>query len=298
LGLENQAYAINQMTVKWLNAPLAEGEASLEAKKRLASDCKRATETSGTTDSCVVVTRLSGALPELQFEYDTDCGGGFGAGGSVAAMLFSVRRGCYDPALFTGGSGANYGQQAISLLEPTINNKLSSVMRRFTGKWIAATEVSGLSNLASGTKSETASESETASKSGTGAAQQAIRVQLVSREFMRLRLKMRSGYHNASQDLSNPWEHLMAIEWRPPIERVIDPGILLDRLQDHVRVVASIETKAVAIEPTLEEPIERKLGLNYNYDFWGIWLSKKKSKVSEDTVSLRKSKPDAKRGLP
>src|SRR5690606_37367082 len=89
LGLGSQAYNLRQVEVKWLNVPVEEGRMELEARKRLAAACPRADEPP-VTDSCDVITRLEGPLDGLEFTYDSDCGGAYGAGADVTALIFSV----------------------------------------------------------------------------------------------------------------------------------------------------------------------------------------------------------------
>jgi hypothetical protein len=89
-------------------------------------------------------------------------------------------------------------------------------------------------------------------------------------------LKIRSGYHTTSQDLSNPWEHMLALEWRPPMRLVIRDSLWLQRFDDHLRAVASIRTLPVRAGSIEEDEVEKKVGLNYSYPFWGEWWAKKK----------------------
>src|SRR5690606_32961838 len=132
-GLEREAYAIRRLDVKWLNAPVEEGEVHMEARKNLARSCSP--QSPGASDSCTVITRLDGTIDEPLFSYDSDCGGAFGAGANVAAILYSVQRGCYDASITTG-DGRGYGERALTLLEPTISRKLTQLMGPIWGRWI------------------------------------------------------------------------------------------------------------------------------------------------------------------
>src|SRR5690606_13948406 len=124
-------------------APVEEGEIHMEARKELASSC---TQTTGTTDSCTVITRLDGSLYVLQLSYDSDCGGAYGAGANVAAILYSVQRGCYDGSI-AGGETRSYGERALTLLEPTISRGLTQIMGPFWGSFVETAEVTGLASL-------------------------------------------------------------------------------------------------------------------------------------------------------
>jgi hypothetical protein len=259
-GLERQAYDVTRLEVKWLNVPMEEGQLNFEAQKNLASTCRPAEGT--VTDSCTVITRLGGTLEEMKFSYESDCGGAFGAGASVAAILYSVQRGCYDPA-FAAGDGRGYGEKALTLLEPSLSRGLSKYVGRYSGNWIEYMEITGLGSLSS--------EEQTGDSLG-----QPLSLGLTSREYMRLRLKIRSGYHTTSQDLSNPWEHMLALEWRPPMRLVIRDSLWLQRFDDHLRAVASIRTLPVRAGSIEEDEVEKKVGLNYSYPFWGEWWAKKK----------------------
>jgi hypothetical protein len=258
-GLERQAYDVARLEIKWLNTPVENGLLNFEARKNLASTCRPAEGTA--TDSCVVITRLGGTLEKMQFSYDSDCGGAFGAGASVAAILYSVQRGCYDPA-FAAGDGRGYGEKALTLLEPTLNRYLSSKAGRFSGAWIENLEITGLGALSSEQTGDSL--------------EQPLSLGLTSREYLRVRLKIRSGYHTASQDLSNPWEHMLALEWRPPMRLVVRDTSWVRRLDDHLRAVASLRTLPVRANATEEDEVEKKIGLNYSYPFWGEWWSKKR----------------------
>src|SRR5690606_16479029 len=145
-----------------------------------------------------VITRLDGTIDEPLFSYDSDCGGAFGAGANVAAILYSVQRGCYDASITTGDD-RGYGERALTLVEPTISRKLTQLMGPIWGRWIETAEVTGLGALS---PDDVPSDS----------LGEALSLALTSHEYKRLRLKVRSGMYTASQELSSPWEHMLAIE--------------------------------------------------------------------------------------
>jgi len=281
LGLPNQAYQIQQLEVKWLDAPLEDGEVQMEARKNLATSCqKNSTPTDfAAQDSCAVIVQLHGPLSQLQFTYDSDCGGAFGAGANMVAILTSVERGCYDPSLSTGG-GSGYGGTALSLLEPTLSQNLSTLLGRYSHSWIAETEITGLSSLAGGRDTVNDSVS------------QALSVEVTSKEFLHVRLQLKSGYHTESQDLSSPWENMLALEWRPPLDDYVEDPVWKERLHNHVSVTASVQTIAVERNEPEEDPVQKTLALSYLYDFWGRWWNKpKKLMPKKDTVKIEEKGP-------
>ncbi len=256
-GLESEAYAIHRLDVKWLNSPVEEGEIHMEARKQLASSC---TQNTGTTDSCTVITRLDGSLSDLQFSYDSDCGGAYGAGANVAAILYSVQRGCYDGSI-AGGESRSYGERALTLLEPTISRGLTQIMGPFWGSFVETAEVTGLASLSRDAPADSLGE--------------ALSLALTSREYRRFRIKIRSGYHLNSQDLSSPMENMLALEWRIPIPQAVRDSAWRRRLDNNLRAAASVETKPVRRGSFETDEIENKIGLFYNYAYWGEWWAKK-----------------------
>ena len=258
LGTKKQAYKVSRLEIKWLNSTLEEGQISLEAKKKLAKNCE-----SGTTDSCTVTNILSGRLSEMQFAYRTDCGGADNAGADVTALVYSVRRGCYSSAFAGGGTGMSYSEQALALLEPFASDYLSKAAGRLSGNWIAETQITGLGALASDKKA-----------SGTGdtaSATQAIALEIISKEFWRTRLRLRS-YYRPQEIETDPWAYRMALEWRPPLSRYIENPKWKQRVKNRVTVDASLYTDTSGtLSNQAQQKMGRRLGLNYNYDFWGRW---------------------------
>lgn|GEM_PF-2867253 len=259
-GLEREAYTVRRLDMKWLNAPVEEGEIHMEARKELASACTPAAQ-GGAADSCTVIARLDGSLADLQFSYDSDCGGAYGAGANVAAILYSVQRGCYDASIGSG-EGRGYGERALTLLEPTISRSLTQLMGPFWGSWVETADVSGLGSLSP----------DEANGDSVG---EALSLALTSREYRRFRIKVRSGYHLNSQDLSSPMENMLALEWRIPLPRALRDSLWRERLNNNLRAAASVETRPVRRGSLEEDEIERKIGLFYNYAWWGEWWARK-----------------------
>lgn len=257
LGLKGQAYAIRRMDLKWLNTPLEEGQVDLQAEKRLARNCE-----AETLDSCNIATNLTGELSDLKFGYESDCQGASGAGVEVAALIYSVRRGCYSSAMAGGGSGLSYQQQALGLLEPMADSYLSDALGKLSGHWISSAKVTGLGSLVSNKEEGDSSSS----------AQEALALELLSREFWRLRLRVKSAYAPENTQSSNPWNVRLGLEWRPPVPGFIEDPIWRERLENHVKMEAAVFTDPDRTKTSqTQESLRKWLGLNYTYDFWEIW---------------------------
>ncbi|MFP4416668.1 MAG: hypothetical protein ACLFSB_05315 [Chitinispirillaceae bacterium] len=248
IGAAGQSYDIQNLQVKWLNVPVEQGSVSMESAKMLAEDCEP-----GTTDSCTVYIRLDGELEEMQFTYETDCGGEFGAGANVSAIIFSVRRGCYSPEFAGGGVQEGYGSQALGLLEPTISQSLTRLTERLTGNWIAGTNITGLGALAADSATE------------------AIAIEIVTKQFWGLRLRAKAGYRPDVRESATPWESKLGLEWQPPLDSIITSKKWEDILEDNILIEASISTEPENAESTLEDEISRRLGIIYRYKFWNLW---------------------------
>ncbi len=248
IGAYGQSYDIRNLPVKWLTVPLEEGDITMEAGKTLAQTCEPEE-----TDSCDVYIRLGGELEDLQFTYDTDCGGEFGAGANVSAIIFSVRRGCYSPDFAGGGVEQGYGSQALSLLEPTISQTISRLAEKYTGNWIAGTNITGLGALAA------------------DSATQAIALEIITKQFFGLRLRAKAGYRPDVGEATTPWESRLGLEWQPPLEEIITNNKWENLLENNIRIEASISTDPENAESTLEDEIQKRLGIIYRYKFWNLW---------------------------
>ncbi len=269
LGTRRQAYRIRHIELKWLNSPLEEGILDLESEKKLARACD-----GKTTDSCSVIMRLGGPLNNLQFSYDSDCKGSYGAGVEVAALIYSVRRGCYSPGFSTGGDDLTVEQQALTLLEVPLNGWLSDRAEKLSGSWIASAQVTGLGVLASDKfKKDTIGLSSAAPGASS---HDAIALEILSKEFWKVRLRAKSAYKPDIAEDVNPWAYLVGLEWRPPLYRFIDNPVWKQRVKNHVNLDASLFTDPDRTQST-QDKLLRRLGLNYTYDFWGYWWSKPKS---------------------
>jgi|GEM_PF-6745908 len=255
LGTKNQAYEIRNMEVKWLNVPLEEGAMELEAGKQLARDCEATT-----TDSCQIITRLNGPLSDLKFSYDSDCQGAYGTGADVSALVYSVRRGCFSSAFSTGGGGS-YGEAALTLLEPVASQYLTELAEKLSGKWISSAQVTGLGAISSSGKST----------DSTVNTQQAIAIEVLSKEVYRVRLRAKSAYTTENSEAASPWDYRLALEWRPPLEGLFDSPKGKQRVSSQLKLEAALFTdRNTAIEGR-ESEARRSLGLVYFYDFWGRW---------------------------
>jgi hypothetical protein len=274
IGTKKQAYTIKNMEIKWLNAPLEEGELDLNAEKKLARTCDP-----GVTDSCAIRMNLTGILSEVKFAYDSDCRGGYGSGGTdVSAMVFSVRRGCYSPVASTGGGGLTYQEQVLGLLDPFASGYLSEGLGKLSGNWIQSAQVSGISSLAQDRK-------------GTpDSLHEAIGVEIMSKEFWRVRFRAKSAYNLQYADQFNPWSYRVGVEWHPPLFRVVHDPVWQNRIKNRITVDASVFTDPAHAAPNENsDALRRRLGLNYDYDWWGHWWSKRKP--ASDTAGGVKANP-------
>ncbi len=281
LGARGQAYDIRRFDINWPNTPVEDGAIDMEAYKKLARNCEGTTQ-----DSCSIIMRLGGSLSGMQFSYDSDCQGSFGAGADVSALVFSIQRGCYSPGASSGGGGLTYQEQALTLLENPLNGYLSDAAQKLSGRWIASAQISGLgalaqdktknSNASSTSTSSTSSASSTTSTStpsasDTGSAgRDAIALEVLSKEVWRLRLRAKSAYSPDNAQV-NPWAYRVGVEWRPPLARFIQDSLWKRRISNNVNVDASVFTDPDRTQGQTGDQLLRRLGLNYTYDFWGRW---------------------------
>ncbi len=252
LGQRNQAYDIRNFAVNWRNSRVEDGEISVDGDKTLAADCRPRA-----SDSCRVFVSLHGTLQKIDFGYDSDCGAGLGEAVTIPDMLNSVRRGC-----FVSTEGGGYGETVLSLLEPTLNRNLSRVVEKMSGNWIQTVQVTGLGAMMGGEKGEVAD---------TSGLSEALSLELESREFMRMSVRAKSGYR--SDDPSNrPWEHRLAIQWRPPVAEWSNDPKWQARVKDRFRVEAAVETMPKNLRRDQDgERVNRQVGLRYRYKFWELW---------------------------
>jgi hypothetical protein len=239
---------------------LEEGELDLNAEKRLARSCDP-----GVTDSCAIRMSLTGPLSDIKFAYDSDCRGGYGSGGAdVTAMIFSVQRGCYSPLASNGSGGLTYEEQALGLLDPFASDYLTQGLGRISGNWIQSAQVSGIGALAQDRKSALAD-----------TARDAVGVEILSKEFWRVRFRAKSAYNLQYADQFNPWSYRVGLEWRPPLFRLVEDPSWKNRLRNHVTVDASVYTDpSHSAQTDNEDVLQRRVGLNYDYDWWGYWWGK------------------------
>lgn len=249
LGQTSQSYDINDFDLKWQNATVEEGRISVEGSKRLASDCKPDTKR-----TCNVYVKLSGRLDDMAFTYDSDCGGNTGETIEPTALINSVSRGCYSDEYVAGAGGGNYGEAVFTMLEPTINEKLSSVGNRFSGGWIKSTQVSGIGTMVSG---------DTISA-------EPIAIGVESKEKWGVSFKAKAGYHPEKKE-SNTWENKISMEWRPPLEKVATTSAWKRRVRDRVTLEASAETRPEEKVNEENKQARKQVGIRYRYKFWNLW---------------------------
>ncbi len=250
LGQSSQSYDITDFDLKWQNATVEEGRVSVEGGKRLRYDCKPDTKR-----TCNVYIKLDGRLDEMAFTYDSDCGGNSGNVIEPAALINSVSRGCYSDQYVAGAGGGNYGEAVVNFLEPAINEKLSSVGNRYSLGWIKSTQVSGIGTVMSA--------------DSTGS--EPISIGIESKEKWGMSFKAKAGYR-PEKKLANPWESRVALEWRPPLERVAHSSEWKRRVRDRVMLEASAENRPEEhIGETEKNEVRKQVGISYHYKFWDLW---------------------------
>ncbi|MEO7427693.1 MAG: hypothetical protein ABI036_21095 [Fibrobacteria bacterium] len=249
LGQTSQSYDITDFDLKWQNATVEEGRISVEGGKRLRSDCKPDTKR-----TCNVYVKLAGRLDEMAFTYDSDCGGNSGENLEPSALINSVSRGCYSSEYVAGAGGGNYGEAVFVLLEPTINEKLSSVGDKFSGGWIKHTSVTGIATAVS----------------GDTAGSEPVAIGVESKEKWGISFKAKAGYH-PEKKLQNPWESKAAMEWRPPLELASKNSEWKRRVRDRVTLEASAETRPEEKASEENRQVRKQVGIRYRYKFWDLW---------------------------
>ena len=250
LGQTTQSYDITDFDLKWQNATVEEGRISVEGAKKLRVDCKPETER-----TCNVYVKLAGRLDEMSFTYDSDCGNNTGESLEPSALINSVNRGCWSDVDVAGAGGGNYGEAVFALLEPTINEKLSSVGDRLSGGWIKRTSVTG---IGSAVAKDTAGN-------------EAIAIGVESKEKWGMSVKANAGYHS-ERNVANPWESKVAVEWRPPLEKASKSSDWKRAVRDRVTLEASAETRPD--EPgnvATHQEARKQVGIRYRYKFWNLW---------------------------
>jgi hypothetical protein len=249
LGQTSQSYDITDFDLKWQNATVEEGRISVEGAKRLRADCKPDTKR-----TCNVYVKLAGRLDEMAFTYDSDCGGNTGATLEPSALINSVSSGCYSDEYVAGGGGGNYGEAVFALLEPTINEKLSSVGSTFSGGWIKRTSVTGIGTAVSGDTTGT----------------MPLSVAVESKEKWGVSFKASAGYH-AEKKVQNPWENKASAEWRPPLEKASGNSEWKRRVRDRVTLEASVETRPEEKVKEENRQVRKQVGIRYRFKFWDLW---------------------------
>lgn len=263
LGTRKQAYAIRNLEVKWLNVPPEEGTLEVEAQKRLLKTCE-----TGEADSCAIVTRLAGSLSDPQFAYDSDCEGAYGSGANVPALMYSMRRGCYSNMFAGGGAGMSYEEQALALLEPLASQYLTRYASKFTSNWIETADITGLGALAQDRQKQGASDT------GTSAAREAVALEVLSKEFWRLRMRLKAGYQPQDAQEEDPYAYRVGVEWKPPLFRLVEDPQWKQRIKNNVVVEAAVYRDPAQAAALDDNSVQQRVGLNYNYNWWGYWCNK------------------------
>jgi hypothetical protein len=112
-----------------------------------------------------------------------------------------------------------------------------------------------------------------ATSAATTNARDAIALEILSKEFWRVRLRAKSAYKPEIAEDVNPWAYLVGLEWRPPLYKFIDSPVWKRRVKNNVNMDASVFTDPDRTQ-AVQNKILQRVGINYNYDFWGYWWSK------------------------
>jgi hypothetical protein len=247
VGQVQQAYTIRDLEVKWDNATLQDGLLLAEGEKKLRADCRP-----DTRSTCMMYIKLDGRLQDVNFTYDTDCGQTTGEPVAPAVLLRSMTQGCYAAELQSGETG--YGNAAVGIVEPVINNQLTQGVAQRTGGFIKSTQVSGLGALMG------------SDSSGF----EALAIEVESKELLRTGFKARIGYRPETKQ-SDPTEYRVAAEYRPPLERWAADSAWRTRLKDRFTVEAAVETRPETRDFEEDRQVRQRAGLRYRYRFWGLW---------------------------
>ncbi len=250
LGQTSQSYDITDFDLKWQNATVEEGRVSVEGRKKLRINCKPETER-----TCNVYVKLSGRLDEMAFTYDTDCGANTGETLEPTALINSVNRGCWSDEDVAGAGNGNYREAVVALLEPTLNEKLTSVGEKFTGGWIKRTSVTGIGS--------------TVARDTTGNEPLALGVE--TKEKWGVSVKASAGYHPEKREDNTTWESKVAVQWRPPLEKASENSEWKRRVRDRVTLEASAETRPEEKVTNENKDARMQVGLRYRYKFWKLW---------------------------
>lgn len=250
LGQTSQSYDITDFDLKWQNATVEEGRVSVEGRKKLRINCKPETER-----TCNVYVKLSGRLDEMAFTYDTDCGANSGETLEPTALINSVNRGCWSDEDVAGAGNGNYREAVVALLEPTLNEKLTSVGEKFTGGWIKRTSVTGIGS--------------TVARDTTGNEPLALGVE--TKEKWGVSVKASAGYHPEKREDNTTWESKVAVQWRPPLEKASENSEWKRRVRDRVTLEASAETRPEEKVTNENKDARMQVGLRYRYKFWKLW---------------------------
>jgi hypothetical protein len=250
LGQTSQSYDITDFDLKWQNATVEEGRVSVEGRKKLRVNCKPETER-----TCNVYVKLAGRLDEMTFTYDTDCGANTGETLEPTSLINSVSRGCWSDEDVAGAGNGNYREAVVALLEPTLNEKLTSVGERFTAGWIKRTAVTGIGSAVA--------------RDTTGNEPLAIGVE--TKEKWGVSLKASAGYHPEKREDNTTWESKVAVQWRPPLEKASENSEWKRRVRDRVTLEASAETRPEEKVTNENKDARMQVGLRYRYKFWKLW---------------------------
>ncbi|MFC1586115.1 translocation/assembly module TamB domain-containing protein [Fibrobacterota bacterium] len=251
-GITSQSYTLEDLSLRWENQPVEEGDIDMTAVKWLAESCS----SPDSSNKCSIEIKLQGKLEKTDFSYGGSCAGDLGESLEPVVLLTSASKGCYD---------TEFSGSASRVIESEISRFLSRNIRRMSGNWIETSRVSGVGQwLLRDDESDVQTEKYN----------EPITLEMETREFQRLRLK---GKYEYSREVSEatPSKYEAGVKWRPPLEDIHSNPAWKHRVKKRVEMEAMVRTGAsqqtVIEEEEQEKDVRGQLGITYHYEFWDIW---------------------------
>jgi hypothetical protein len=249
-GIAKQGYNLEELSIRWENEPIEEGQVDMTAVKWLAQSCTAPDP----DEQCSIEMHLTGKLEEMEFSYGGTCAGDLGESLEPVVLLTSAAKGCYDTDLS--------GEDPYAMIEGQVSSGLSRIISKTTRDVIMQTRIRGTGSLL--LKDE---ENEIE-------AREPVSVEIETREWNRLRLRAKSGYIPGAA-VANPWEYEAGVVWRPPLEHLSRDSTWKERVKKRVKVQAlgtsGSSEQTVAEQEEEQKELRGQLGINYHYEFWNLW---------------------------
>jgi hypothetical protein len=87
-------------------------------------------------------------------------------------------------------------------------------------------------------------------------------------------MHLNAGYQPQDVQESQPYSYRVGVEWKPPLFRLFDDPRWKRRIKNNVTVEAAVFRDPSKPGDLSESEVQRRLGLNYQYDWWGHWWSR------------------------